>query len=36
MATLQTVDWQSQFIRLILVILGAGLAMVGWARFAML
>jgi|KBSMisStandDraft_5_1062788.scaffolds.fasta_scaffold3680165_2 hypothetical protein len=36
MTTLKQVDWQAQFIRLILVILGAGLAMVGWARFAML
>jgi hypothetical protein len=34
MTTLKTVDRQAQFIRLILVILGALLAIVGWARFA--
>jgi hypothetical protein len=34
MATLNTVDWQAQLIRLILVVLGAGLAIVGWARWA--
>jgi hypothetical protein len=36
MATLKFVDWQAQFIRLVLMILGAGLAIVGWARFASL
>ena len=34
MATLHTVDRQAQLIRLILVILGAVLAIVGWARWA--
>jgi hypothetical protein len=34
MATLNDVDWQAQLIRLILAILGAVLAMVGWARWA--
>ena len=34
MATVDTVDRQAQFIRLILVILGAFLAIVGWARWA--
>jgi hypothetical protein len=34
MATLNTVDRQAQFIRLILAILGAALAVFGWARFA--
>ena len=34
MATLQTVDRQAQFIRLILAILGALLAVAGWLRFA--
>ena len=34
MATLNTVDRQAQFIRLILMILGAVLAIVGWARLA--
>lgn len=34
MATLNDVDRQAQFIRLILVILGAILTIVGWARFA--
>jgi hypothetical protein len=34
MLTLNTVDRQAQFIRLVLAILGAVLAIVGWARFA--
>jgi hypothetical protein len=34
MATLNTVDRQAQVIRLILAILGAALAIVGWARWA--
>ena len=34
MATLNFVDRQAQFIRVILVILGALLTIVGWARFA--
>ena len=34
MATLNTFDRQAQFIRLILAILGAMLAVAGWARFA--
>jgi len=34
MATVDTVDRQAQFIRLILAILGAVLAIVGWARWA--
>jgi pimeloyl-ACP methyl ester carboxylesterase len=34
MSTLKTVDRQAQFIRLILALLGAALAIVGWARFA--
>jgi hypothetical protein len=34
MATLNTVDRQAQFIRLILAIVGAVLAIFGWARFA--
>jgi hypothetical protein len=34
MATLNTIDRQAQFIRLILVILGGLLTIVGWARFA--
>jgi len=34
MSTLNTFDRQAQFIRLILVILGALLTIVGWARFA--
>jgi hypothetical protein len=34
MATLNTFDRQAQFIRLILAILGAALAIVGWARWA--
>jgi hypothetical protein len=34
MATLNDVDRQAQLIRLILVILGAILTIVGWARFA--
>jgi hypothetical protein len=34
MATLNTVDRQVQFIRLILVILGAAMTIIGWARFA--
>jgi hypothetical protein len=33
MSALNTVDRQAQFIRLLLVILGAVLAIVGWARF---
>jgi hypothetical protein len=34
MSTLRSVDWQAQFIRLILILLGAALAIVGWARWA--
>jgi hypothetical protein len=34
MATLDTVDRHAQLIRLILAILGAGLALVGWAQWA--
>jgi hypothetical protein len=34
MATLLNVDRQAQLIRLVLMILGAALAVVGWARFA--
>ena len=34
MATLKFADRQAQFIRLILVILGALLALVGWSRWA--
>jgi hypothetical protein len=34
MATLNAVDRQAQILRLILAILGALLAVVGWARFA--
>ena len=34
MATLNDVDRQAQFIKLILVILGACLTIIGWARFA--
>jgi hypothetical protein len=34
MAILNTVDRQAQFVRLILMILGAVLAIIGWARFA--
>jgi hypothetical protein len=34
MATLNTVDRQAQLVRLILAILGAVLALVGWARWA--
>ena len=34
MATERGFDRQAQLIRLILVILGAALALVGWARFA--
>ena len=34
MATLNDVDRQAQFIRLILFILGAVLTIVGWAKFA--
>jgi hypothetical protein len=33
MATLNTFDRQAQFIRLILMVLGAVLAIVGWARW---
>ena len=36
MATLHTVDRQAQLIHLILMILGAALAIVGWARWAVL
>ena len=32
MSTLNTVDRQAQFIRLILLIVGASLALVGWYR----
>jgi hypothetical protein len=34
MATLPTVDRQAELIRLVLTILGAALAIIGWARFA--
>ena len=34
MATPNTVDRQAQLVRLMLVILGAILTIVGWARFA--
>jgi hypothetical protein len=34
MATVGNVDWQAQFMRLILIVLGAALAIVGWARWA--
>jgi hypothetical protein len=34
MATLRDVDRQAQLIRLVLMVLGAALAVVGWARFA--
>jgi hypothetical protein len=34
MATLKTADRQAQLIRLILVILGVLLALVGWGRWA--
>jgi hypothetical protein len=34
MATLNDIDRQAQFIRLILVILGAVLTIVGWYRWA--
>ena len=34
MATLNSVDRQAQFVRLLLMITGAVLAVVGWARFA--
>jgi len=34
MATQYGVDRQAQLIRLILVILGAALALIGWLRFA--
>jgi hypothetical protein len=34
MATLNSVDRQAQFIRLLLMIIGAVLALVGWARWA--
>ena len=33
MAT-RNVDWQAQLVRLALMILGAGLAVAGWARWA--
>ena len=36
MSTLNSIDRQAQFIRLILFVLGAVLAVVGWARFALL
>jgi hypothetical protein len=36
MATLPGVDRQVELIRLVLMILGAVLAVVGWARFASL
>jgi hypothetical protein len=36
MAVLNDVDRQAQFIRLILVVLGALLTIVGWGRFATL
>jgi hypothetical protein len=35
MAT-RNADWQAQLFRLALMILGAGLALVGWARFTSL
>jgi hypothetical protein len=34
MTTLNNVDRQAEFIRLILVILGACLTIIGWARWA--
>jgi hypothetical protein len=34
MSALSSIDRQAQFIRLILIILGAALAVVGWARWA--
>jgi hypothetical protein len=34
MATLPGVDRQAEMIRLVLMILGAALAIVGWARWA--
>ena len=36
MSTATDVDRQAQFIRLILVVLGTALALIGWGRFAML
>ena len=33
MSVLSNVDRQAQFLRLILIILGAALAVVGWARW---
>jgi hypothetical protein len=34
MATLNTIDRQAQFIRLVLAIVGAALAVIGWGRWA--
>ena len=34
MATIDAIDRQAQMVRLVLAILGAVLALVGWARFA--
>jgi hypothetical protein len=34
MATIRDLDRQAELIRLVLMILGAALAVVGWARFA--
>ena len=34
MSTVNNVDRQAQFIRLLLVVVGALLALIGWARFA--
>jgi hypothetical protein len=36
MSTLHNIDRQAQFVRLILAIVGAVLAIAGWARFAAL
>jgi hypothetical protein len=36
MPATNTIDRQAQFIRLLLAVLGALLAVVGWARFATL
>jgi hypothetical protein len=36
MSVPNTIDRQAQFIRLLLAVLGALLAVVGWARFATL
>jgi hypothetical protein len=36
MATTNATDWQAQLVRLVLAVLGAALALVGWARWAQL